>query len=286
MANRPTIVYSGSVGLNTAHTRAASIPPHAGMTHRQIIARMLASIAAASLAGCDRDVVRIPPPAPWKAPAAGSSAPVSQGSKIQLAAPHVPQNSDEGVAEAARQFAIQLVRPDLARPESAEFPPDTISIKRLDLVGRSNGGRIEEWLVDGAVDSKNRYGLRIGSHWRMVLGRDDNRFFPVRAALEGVQIFRMSGDVEMLAEARRAEVEYREAQAAALRTEELAASRAAWKALDEAKPVEEKADAALKLAKSLLDAGREEPARRRLQEVIDKFPETRAAARAEELLAK
>jgi TolA-binding protein len=78
----------------------------------------------------------------------------------------------------------------------------------------------------------------------------------------------------------------REAQASAQKTLQLAASRAAWKALEESKPAEEKAEAALKLAQSLLDAGRTEPARKRLQELIEKFPGTRAAAKAEELLKK
>ena len=42
----------------------------------------------------------------------------------------------------------------------------------------------------------------------------------------------------------------------------------------------------LKLAQSLLDAGRIEPARKRLQDVIDTFPDTGAAAEAAELLEK
>jgi hypothetical protein len=253
---------------------------------RKMIGLSLVSIAVTISTGCDGDVVRVPPHPAWKAPATGAPEESAlAGPRLQLPAPREPQDGDDGVAEAARQFAIQLVSPDLARPESAEISPEAISVTSLVLVGKSNGGRIDEWLVDGAVDSKNRYGLTVRSHWKMVVGRSAGCFFPIRAALEGVQIFRMRGDVEMLAEARRAEVQLREEQAADQKAKELAANRAAWKALDEAKPAEEKADAALKLALSLLDAGREEPARRRLQEVIDKFPETRAAARAAELLA-
>jgi TolA-binding protein len=94
----------------------------------------------------------------------------------------------------------------------------------------------------------------------------------------------MRGHVEMLAEARRAAWQQVEAQAAAQKATELAANRAVWQAIDAAKPAEEKARAALKLAIDLLSAGREEPARRRLQDVIDKFPGTGAAAQAEELL--
>jgi len=92
--------------------------------------------------------------------------------------------------------------------------------------------------------------------------------------------------VEMLAEARDAAWTQRKAKAAEKKASDLAASRAVWKAIDAARPAEEKAGAALKLAVSLLAAGREEPARRRLQEVIDKFPGTIAAAEAEALLKK
>src|SRR5579871_4417500 len=114
------------------------------MTGRKILAPLLTSIAATVSTGCGGDVVRIPPPPAWKAPAHGTpEESTSAGPQPQLEAPREPQKSDEGVAQAARQFAMQLVGPDLARPESAEFPPETIVMKRLILVGKSNGGRID-----------------------------------------------------------------------------------------------------------------------------------------------
>jgi len=257
------------------------------LTRKQIVAPLVGLIAAGTMAACDQGAVRILPPATWKPRAADETeAAPPAGPQFRLAAPHERENLDDGVADAARQFAIQFVNPNLAFPDTAEFPESAIRFTRLVLLGQSTGGQIEHWLVDGAVDSKNGYGIRVRSHWRILLGRLDDSFFPVMAVLEGVQIFRMHGHVEMLATARRTALETREMQAAAQKADELAANRAAWKAIDEAKPLEEKAEAALKLAESLLAAGREEPARRRLQEIIDKFPETRAAAKAEELLAK
>ena len=129
--------------------------------------------------------------------------------------------------------------------------------------------------------------MRVRSHWRILLARADDSFFPVMgtAARGLLEVYRMPGHVEMLAEARREAWQEREAQVAAQKADELAANRAVWQAIDASKPAEEKARAALNLALDLLAAGREEPARRRLQEVIDKYPGTSASqGRAEDLI--
>jgi hypothetical protein len=231
--------------------------------------------------------IRIRPPPAWEPsrPDAIEGA-VAPHPQFQLDAPREPDDVDAGVVAAARKFATELVPPDLKVPDSAEFPDGAVRFERLTLLNQTTGGRIEHWFVNGAVDSRNDYGIQVRSHWRILLARADDSFFPVMAQLGDFEIYRMRGHVEMLAETRRAAWQEREAQAAAQKANELAASRALWKAIDAAKPAEEKARAALKLAVDLLAAGREEPARRRLQEVIDKFPGTSAAAKAAELLAE
>jgi hypothetical protein len=106
------------------------------------------------------------------------------------------------------------------------------------------------------------------------------------ASLDGVEIYHLQSHPQLLVDVREAEIQHRESQAATAKAEVLAAKREVWHEIDAAKPAEKKAEAALKLAVSLLDAGRIEPARKRLQDVIDKFPDTRAAAEAAELLEK
>jgi hypothetical protein len=225
---------------------------------------------------------RVRPPPAWTPSRLDAQESVQKA--FHLDAPPERENIDAGVADAARKFAIQLVTPDLKVPDSADFPDDAIRVEQLSLLNQTTAGRIEHWFVDGDVDSLNDYGVRVRSHWRVMLARADDRFFPVMAQLGDFEIYRMRGHVEMLAEARRAAWQEVEAQAAVQKANELAANRAVWQAIDAAKPAEEKARAALKLAVDLLAAGREEPARRRLHEVIEKFPGTKAASEAEEFL--
>jgi hypothetical protein len=204
--------------------------------------------------------------------------------EIRLAVPREPDNPDAGVAAAARQFAILFVTPNLTTPASAEFPEDTIRFERLPSLSQATGGKIAHWLVNGAVDSKNDYGVTVRTHWRMILGRAEDIFFPVMVSLDGREVYHRRDYVKVLAGARLSAEQELQTQAAARKAKEVAADRAGWKAADEAKPEEEKAAAALKLAVSLLTAGRKEPAHKRLEELIDKFPGTKAAAEAAELL--
>lgn len=217
----------------------------------------------------------------------GSTAAAAARSATQtprLAAPDERQGIDDGVAEAARQFAIQFVTPELKYPESALFPESSIRLERYALMNFSTGNRIEHWYVDGAVDSRNDYGVQVGSRWRIMIGRVDDKFFPVVVTLEGLPVYQMRGHVAMLQDARLAEAQQKAALAEANKAEELAENRAAWQASAAAKPAEQKAREALKLALALLDAGRIEPAHRRLREIIEKFPDTAAAAEAEQML--
>jgi TolA-binding protein len=94
----------------------------------------------------------------------------------------------------------------------------------------------------------------------------------------------MQGHVEMLQDARKAEFEAQAAREKDKKEKELAANRAVWQANAAAKPAEQKAREALKLAVGLLEAGQRQPAHRRLRELIEKYPGTIAAAEAEELL--
>lgn len=191
---------------------------------------------------------------------------------------------DAGVTGAAREFAMRLITPNLKFPESAEFSEPTIHLERLPLLNGTTADQIEHWLADGVVTSRNDFGARVPAHWRIMVGRADDSFFPVTALLEGIEVYRMQGHVEMLVDARQRAWQARQDQAAADKAKELAANRAVWKARDEARPLEDKAQAAFKLATILLNDGRTEPGRKRLQEVIDKFPGTKAATEAEALL--
>jgi len=252
-----------------------------------IVAAALVLAGAIGVIRRNNAAIRIRPPPAWT-PSRGPivSSPSDPQPLLQLDAPHEREHVDSGAAEAARKLAIPFVTGNLKVPESAEFPEDAVTFERLTLLNQTTGGRIEHWYVVGAVDSRNDYGVRVRSQWRIMLARQADRFFPVMAQLDDFEIYRMRGHVEMLAEARRAAWQERELQAASQKSGELAANRAVWQAIDAAKPAEEKARAALKLASDLLAAGRAEPARRRLQDVIDKYPATQAAGEAEEMLAE
>jgi hypothetical protein len=247
---------------------------------------LVGSIALPALCACDGGAVKfVPRVAGPHGAAQAAEGFVPRELPLGIAA-SAPPGDDTGVFDAARVFATRLVTPNLASPKSAVFPEETIRFERLTQMNQTTDSRIEHWLVDGAVDSDGRFGLKIRSRWRLLLGRDGAGFFPEIAALGGHEIYQMPDHRQLLADARQAAWDRRQAQESARKTLELAESRAAWKALVESKPAEEKAQAALKLAQSLLDAGRAEPARKRLQELIEKFPGTRAAAEAEELLKK
>jgi hypothetical protein len=250
-----------------------------------VVSGTLITFAAVIFLRSQASAIRILP-RPGQRPTAEAAEPTDPLADPQLIVPakRDEADADAGVADAARQFAVRFVKPNLVAPESAEFPVAAIHVERLSPLNQMTDGRIQHWLVDGAVNSRNEYGVLIQSHWRILIGRADDNFFPVTAMLEGFEIFRTRGHVEMLAEARKAAWEQRQRAAAEHKSQELAANRAVWKANEEAKPAEEKAAAALKLAVSLLNAGRKDPARRRLLEVIDRFPGTDAAAEAGELL--
>jgi hypothetical protein len=259
------------------------------LNRTRIVARLLSGVAIAVLIVIAASVlirrngtaIRIRPPPAWTPSGPGTD---EASPQLTLDAPRERDDIDAGVADAARNFASRILPPHLKVPESAEFPADAIRFERLALLNQTTGGRIEHWFVNGAVDAQNEYGSVVRSPWRILLARAEDRFFPVMVQLGDFEVHRRRGHVEMLAEARRAAWQEREAQAAAQKTNELAASRAVWKANAAARPADEKARAALKLALDLLAAGREGPARRRLQDVIDNFPGTSAAAEAEEEL--
>ena len=78
----------------------------------------------------------------------------------------------------------------------------------------------------------------------------------------------------------------KKAKEAEKRAKELPSKRAAWQAQEEAKSAEQKAQESLRLAIDLLEADRREPAHRRLREIIEKYPDTKAAAEARSLLKK
>jgi hypothetical protein len=176
------------------------------------------------------------------------------------------------------------VTPELKFPESAEVPESPIRVEKFGVMDYSTGNAIEHWYVDGVVRSKNDYGVPVYSRWRIMIGRADDKFFPVVVSLEGAPVYQMQGHVAMLQDARRDNQQRQTAEAEAKKARELAAARAVWQANAEAKPVEQKAREALKMAVDLLEAGRREPAHRRLREIVEKYPDTSAAAEAEVLL--
>jgi hypothetical protein len=247
--------------------------------------RALLAILMSALLGCGGNPD--PQPAAMATAAAETAAdpasPIAQ-SELRFPVPADEENVDDGVIEAARAFAIRLVTPAFKAAGPAEFPEDAIRFERLAFMHVSTGGKMEHWLVDGNVTAKNG-GKRL-SQWRVLIARLDDSFIPVMASLDGVEIYHLRSHPQLLVDVREAEIKNRESQAAAAKAEELAAKRAVWKEIDATRPAEQKAEAALKLAVSLLDAGRIEPARKRLHDVIEKFPDTRAAAEAAELLEK
>jgi len=206
--------------------------------------------------------------------------------RLRRAAPSEEEDRDAGVVEASRQFAIELLTPSLKQPDSSRFPADGIHVERLDQLNRVTDRKIEHWLVDGVVDSQNEYGYMARSPWRVVLGREGDEFFPIVAALDGFAIYHLRSHSDLIREARRVAVHERQKAATEKNAQNLAEKNAVWQAINAAKPPEVKARAALKLALNLLAAGRVEAAYGRLQELIEKFPDTEAAAEARELLNK
>lgn|GEM_PF-5745990 len=90
-----------------------------------------------------------------------------------------------------------------------------------------------------------------------------------------------------LEEQRRARIkadQEKKAQLAEKHKKELPSKRAAWKAKEEARSAEEKAQADLKMALDLLQAERRDAAHRRFRDIIEKYPGTDAAAEAERRL--
>ncbi len=269
------------------------MPSRAIVSRNQVFSRLLAvlavmafgTLAAVTIVRRNDSPIRTPrTPVHMLERSAPHGTPQSAAPTPRLDAPDERHGIADGVADAARQFAIQFVTPELKFPEKALFPDDSISLERVTMMTSSTGDRIEHWQVDGEVESKNDHGLSVRSRWRIMIGRVDDTFFPVVVSLEGFPVYQMRGHVAMLQDARRADWQRKTAQAEAKKTKELAENRAVWQANAAAKPAEQKAREALKLAVDLLDAGRQEPAHRRLREIIEKFPETSAAAEAEKLL--
>jgi len=217
-------------------------------------------------------------------PPTGDPAEAAEVPPYSQLAPLELDDPDAGVAAAAREFAMKLITPNLKSPDSAEFPETKIHFERLSSVNATTDNRIEHWLASGVATARNDFGVRVPVQWRIMVGRSDDSFFPITALLEGVEIFRMPGHAQLLADGRQRAWQERQDQAAARKAQELAQNRALWKARDDARPLEDKARAALKLATILLNDGRTDAGRKRLQEVIDKFPGTTAAAEAEGLL--
>jgi hypothetical protein len=250
-----------------------------------LAATALVAVGAVMLVRYSDSAVRIPHRTwhffepPTGAPDESSTIP-----SLSVLAPLERDDPDAGVPAAARDYAIRLIVPNLKSPNSAEVPADRIHFERLTNLNATTGDRIEHWLTDGVAISRNDFGVRVPAHWKIIVARFDDSFFPVTALLEGVEVYRMRGHWEMLVDARQEAWQAQKDEVTARKEREVAENRAAWKAREEARPVEEKAQAALKLATILLNAGRTEAAQVRLKEVIEKYPGSSAAAEAEGLL--
>lgn len=261
------------------------------MDRKQVAVRLAVAISAVAIVAVatvlivrrSNSAIRAPRPEQRVFPGSVGAGDVASTAP-RLDAPVERRGIDDGVADAARKFAIQFVTPELKFPQSASFPESSIRLERFGMMNNSTGDTIEHWYVDGAVDAINDYGVQVRSWWRIMIGREADTFFPVVVSLEGAPVYQMSGHVAMLQDARRDNQQRKTDEANAKKAKELAANRAVWQANAAAKPAEQKAREELKLAVDLLESGRREPAVRRLQAIIEKYPDTSAAGEAQVLL--
>ena len=201
-----------------------------------------------------------------------------------LDAPTGSPESDDGVVDAAVQFASLLVRPRLKHPDSAEFPTRRIQWEAFAQMNFVTGIQCRHWFIEGVVEARNDYGVQVARPWRVLLRRSQDRFSPVVVTLDGKPIFEVAGYALLLQDSRRTEAERKTALEEDKKAKKLAADRALWQAKAASKTPEQKAQVEIKLAKELLRIGRDEPAERRFREIIEKYPGTETAREAEQLL--
>jgi len=60
------------------------------------------------------------------------------------------------------------------------------------------GATAERWLVRGAVDAQNSFGVRIRSWWEIVVLGFEDQFFPGEVRLDGEVVFQLDGYRAML----------------------------------------------------------------------------------------
>ncbi|MBD3671914.1 MAG: zinc ribbon domain-containing protein [Planctomycetaceae bacterium] len=102
--------------------------------------------------------------------------------------------SPETIKYAAKSSVDKLVAESdiLVSPGSAEYPSETIiAQRRSDLEGR------EAWIVEGAVDSKNRLGVSLRNRWKTVIVVDNGNLVPVCVTVADRVLF---GDPQYLTE--------------------------------------------------------------------------------------
>ncbi|MGQ0634629.1 MAG: hypothetical protein ACT4QC_08460 [Planctomycetaceae bacterium] len=212
-------------------------------------------------------------------------------------APVAPADPNAGVRHAAQQFAIKLVTPRLKAPATADFPKDSIAFERMETLKDDKGETLRRWLVQGGVDAENSFGAKLRSRWTMILGNSGDSFYPLVVEFEGAEIFRLPSYSSVVAQAEivkqsSKKQEKREREVATDRDDGRAAPKSDEKPKPELSPEEQaamnekQAGSVLEQAKALRRKDRDSAADRRLREIVEKFPGTKAAAEAEKLLAR
>lgn len=149
----------------------------------------------------------------------------------------------------------------LVAPDSAEYPWETVQSRQ--------GAEIEglpSYIVTGEVKASNRLGAELRKRWETIVVKKGGDLVPVCVAIDGETVW---GEDDFRYEAAITRPSPPEKQPA--------------KPAEEADDPEQLAAGKFRLAKQLLEV-KPEKARERLQEIVERWPDTAAGREAAELL--
>lgn len=176
-------------------------------------------------------------------------------------------------ANAAYQLAKMALGEVLKSPSAAKFDRDVAATDHLPIgVGIS---RVRRWVARGKVQAPNSFGVMIRGDWRMELIHAEGDFRAVTFWFDDQQLYQDEKYVQLVKHA----IETDAAAEKELKKAERLDRAAAAKEKADSRSDEEKAEAMLRNARALL-AGNKKAAKKRFQEIVDKFPDTDAASKA------
>jgi len=178
---------------------------------------------------------------------------------------------------AVREFGTKLVRKYLDNSGIAIRGGPEASIRLPDLGTKENP--LRRWLGRGTVETKDSSENVVSIVWELHLAHRNGKFLPAALFLDGSVVFE---DLGYAAIARAAAAERKAEQRDESKRAPTTGAGAAKDAAD-CKSDEEKAATMLRAAELLIPVNKS-AATRRLNQIVETFPETRAAEKAAKLL--